>query len=326
MNYYKKALDIGGKLTEVDIVTACNTDVLVRGSLIKTAKIEGDGYEDVDEPELLIEELSRAGCDADIFTFVELNPEATPRYPYPLEWESVAALPITTFDHWWNTQIPQETRTGVRKAEKKGVTVEVVGFTDELVRGIQSIYNESPIRQGKPFWHYGKDFETLKTIHATFLQASDFIGAYYQGELIGFMKLVYSKHCAGTMNILSKIEHRDKRVMNALVAKAVETCASKGVSYLAYCMWSTGGLGEFKHRNGFQKKNLPRYYVPLTAKGKVALGLKLHRGIRGMLPPRLKDQLVNLRAKWYEMLLGQVSNPKAPMKQTGASLRERPRW
>ena len=51
MNHYKKAFDIDGRLTEVDIVTACNTDVLVRGSLIRTARIEGDGYEDVDEPE-----------------------------------------------------------------------------------------------------------------------------------------------------------------------------------------------------------------------------------------------------------------------------------
>ena len=142
-------------------------------------------------PRRLIDELRRA--NADIFTFVDLNPDGTQRYAYPLEWESVAALPITTFDHWWNRQIPQETRTGVRKAEKKGVTVEVVGFTDELVRGIQNIYNETPVRQGKPFWHYGKDFETLRTIHATFLETSDFIAAYYNGEIIGFMKLVYSK-------------------------------------------------------------------------------------------------------------------------------------
>ena len=47
---YKKFIDIGGKLTEVDIFTACNTGRLVRGSLVRTARTEGDGYEDVDDP------------------------------------------------------------------------------------------------------------------------------------------------------------------------------------------------------------------------------------------------------------------------------------
>ena len=298
---HTKEVDLGGKLTTVDAFTAAGRDVLVTGSFIRTARLEGDGYEDVDDPAALLRELAADRCAADIFTFAELDPEAARRHPYPMEYESVAALPISTFDHWWNKQIPQETRTGVRKAEKKGVLVKVVAYDDDLVRGIQSIYDESPVRQGKAFWHYGKDFETLKKIHATFLESSDFIGAYVDGALVGFMKLVYGKHCAGTMNILSRIDQRDKRIMNALVAKAVQVCAAKGVPYLTYCMWSAGGLGEFKHRNGFQKVDLPRYYVPLTAKGRIAVGLKLHRGIRGMLPPPVKDRLVALRAKWYSL-------------------------
>jgi hypothetical protein len=113
------------------------------------------------------------------------------------------------------------------------------------------------------------------------------------------MKLVYSRHCAGTMNILAKIGHRDKRVMNALVAKAVDVCNRRGVAYLTYCMWSSGGLGEFKIRNGFQKRELPRYYVPLSIKGHLAIALKLHRGIRGIVPEALKSHLVRLRSKWY---------------------------
>lgn len=301
MRNHTKKIDIGGKLTEVDAVTAGTTDILIRGTAIRTARIEGDGYEDVDNPELLITELRKSGSRPDVFTFVDIDPGGEPKYAYPFEWESIAALPIKNFDHWWNKQIPQETRTGVRKAEKKGVTVKVVDFTDELVLGIQSLYNESPVRQGKPFWHYGRDFGTLKKIHATFLEKSDFIAASVDGELAGFMKLVYSKQCAGTMNILSKMAHYDKRIMNALVAKAVEVCAAKGIPYLTYCAWSTGGIGEFKRRNGFQKMDLPRYYVPLTTKGKVALALKLHRGVRAVLPSGLRQELINLRSKWYSL-------------------------
>jgi hypothetical protein len=295
----KKHLDIGGKLVEVDVYPACGLNVVVGGGGIKTARTEGDGYEDVDDPARVIEELRQSGCGADILSFPELNPDAVARDEYPFEWESVAVLPMKGFDYWWNKQIPQETRTGVRKAEKKGVRVDLVPFGDELVRGIKGIYDESPVRQGKPFWHYGKDLATLKAIHATFLDSSDFIGAYLDSELVGFMKLVYSRHCAGTMNILAKIEHRDKRVMNALVAKAVDVCSQKGIPYLTYCMWSSGGLGEFKIRNGFQKRDLPRYYVPLTITGRIAIALKLHRGIRGILPPGLKTHLVTLRSKYY---------------------------
>ena len=296
----KKHLDIGGKLVELDVYPACGLDVIVQGSGIKTARIDGDGYVDVDDPVRVVDTLRQAGSGADILTFPELNPDAQPRDGYSFEWESVAVLPMKGFDFWWSKQIPQETRTGVRKAEKKGIRVEVVPFGDELVKGIQGIYNESPVRQGKPFWHYGKDLDTLERIHATFLDSSDFLGAYLDGELVGFMKLVYSRHCAGTMNILAKIEHRDKRVMNALVAKAVEVCNRRGVPYLTYCMWSSGGLGEFKIRNGFEKRELPRYYVPLSITGQIAIALKLHRGVRGILPPGLKAQLVRLRSKWYE--------------------------
>lgn len=295
----KKHLDIGGKLVEVDVYPAGGLDLIVQGRGIKTARTDGDGYVDVDNPTRVLEDLRESGCSADIFTFPELNPDEGARNGYPCEWESIAALPLKDFDFWWNKQIPQETRTGVRKAEKKGIRVEVVQFDLELVKGIQGIYNESPVRQGKPFWHYGKDLATLEKIHATFLGASDFLGAYLDGELVGFMKLVYSRHCAGTMNILAKIQHRDKRVMNALVAKAVDVCSRKGVPYLTYCMWSSGGLGDFKTRNGFEKRELPRYYVPLTIKGQLAIALKLHRGVRGILPPGVKAQLVRLRSKWY---------------------------
>lgn len=301
MEYHKKAIDIGGKLIDVDTLSARNTDVLVTGKLLRIARTEGDGYEDVEDPTWLIHELRRAKPNADIFTFVEMIPNGVPQYPYYTEQESVAALPIKSFEYWWNEQVSQETRTGVRKSEKKGISVKVVPYSDELVRGIQNIYNECPVRQGKPFWHYGKDFETLKKIHATFLEISDFLGAYYNGELVGFMKLVYGKQCAGTMNILSMIEHRDKRVMNALIAKAVETCDKKRIPYLTYCAWSKGGLGEFKLRNGFERMEFQRYYVPLTAKGEISLRLKLHRGIRGMLPEPVKDQLLNLRSKWHSV-------------------------
>jgi hypothetical protein len=62
------------------------------------------------------------------------------------------------------------------------------------------------------------------------------------------------------------------------LAKAVERCAEKGIPYLAYAYWLDDGLRDFKRSNGFQKFDLPRYFVPLTCKGEFALNLGLHLG------------------------------------------------
>src|SRR5207244_9410255 len=113
-----------------------------------------------------------------------------PKYTYPMEWDNVAALPVSSFDHWWTRQINDKTRNMVRRAGKKGVTVREVPFDDALARGIWEIYNESPVRQGKPFPHFGKDIETVGTMSGTFPDQSVFIGAFLGGHLIGFAKLV----------------------------------------------------------------------------------------------------------------------------------------
>ena len=102
-----------------------------------------------------------------------------------------------------------------------------VNFDDQLVRGISDIYNETPIRQGRKFWHYGKSFEQVKAENATYPDRSEFIGAFFNGELIGFIKFVMVNNVARIMQIVSLEAHTDKRPTNALLAKAVEIAARK---------------------------------------------------------------------------------------------------
>jgi hypothetical protein len=47
----------------------------------------------------------------------------------------------------------------VRKAEKDGVKVSVIPQSEMLAKGIWEIYNETPIRQGRAFPHYGESLE-----------------------------------------------------------------------------------------------------------------------------------------------------------------------
>jgi hypothetical protein len=225
--------------------------------------------------------------------------DPTPRYRHRLQWDSVAVLTIDSYEKWWKEQINDKTRNMVRKAGKKGVTIQTANFDDDLMKGIYAIYNESPLVQGRPSKHFGKSFEVLKQGHATFLDRSLFISAVFQGEIIGFIKLILQGKSATIMQIMSKISHRDKSPTNALLGKAIEICAERGIRYLQYGIWSRRSLGDFKKHHGFSRLEIPRYFVPLTAVGKLALGMKLHRSPLELVPANCKDFLAELRGKWY---------------------------
>ncbi|OGP81335.1 MAG: hypothetical protein A2Z13_05510 [Deltaproteobacteria bacterium RBG_16_64_85] len=295
-------------------------DITISGRMIKLAKLQAEGFEFIDNPEDFVAKMKSEKVKADIFTFPQKLPETTPNYSYYMEWDNVAAIPIRTYEYWWTKQIDKQTRKKVRKAKEKGVEISIVNFDDEFVRGIAGIYNESPIRQGKRFWHYGKNLETIKKENATYLDRSCFLGAYYNGELIGFIKLVFDKDFASTMQVISKIGHRDKAPTNALIAKAVEVCEQKKMPYLVYAKFFYRGkrkdsLSEFKHHNGFIKIDLPRYYIPMTSKGKIALTFHLHRDIKDNLPEKLVYFLTDMRNRLNKIKYGKETNGKLDSRQ-----------
>ncbi|HEX9045791.1 MAG TPA: hypothetical protein VF988_02090 [Verrucomicrobiae bacterium] len=280
--------------------------VIVNGGWVKIARIRDEEFSQappVSDPAALMAGLKRSGLRADVLTFLQQPPAVQPRFSFPIEWENYAAVPVTTFDDWWN-KLPQESRKNTRRAAKRGVEVKVTPFDDELARGIHKICNETPVRQGRPFWHYGKDFAAIKREHATYVECSDFIGAYFEGELIGFIKIVYVGRLASLMAILALNAHYDKRPMNALLAKAMEICAQKGVAYFIYGNYVYGNkkdssLVEFKRRNGFEQLDFPRYYIPLTVKGKIYVALRLYRGAVGLIPAPVLRVLLKCRDWFY---------------------------
>jgi hypothetical protein len=287
-------------------MNVCGKQIKVEGRLIRIARLDADKYQFLDHPERIIEGLRRCGSRVDLFTFMQRLPETSPKYRYPMEWDNFAALPISTFDHWWTKQIGFKARNKAKQAEKKGVTVREIPFDETLVRGIWEIYNESPIRQGRQFPHYGKDLETVRTEEATYLDHSTFIGAFLGQKLIGFVKLVADETGtqAGLMNIVSLIQQRDKAPTNALIAQAVRSCAARGISYLVYSNFAYGkkqsdSLSDFKERNAFQRIDVPRYYVPLTPLGQAAFRLRLHHRLVDHFPEPLAAKLRELRNAWY---------------------------
>jgi hypothetical protein len=278
------------------------TKVQIRGSLVKIARLDGEKFLFTDDPAAIVAALRQSKSRVDLFTFIQKVSETTPRYSYPMEWDNLAVLPISTFDHWWNKQLGFKARNKAKQAEKKGVVIREVPFSDELVRGIWEIYNETPVRQGRKFPHYGKALETVYKEEATYLDRSVFVGAYLEEKLVGFIKLLwdYDGSQAGLLNIVSLIEQRDKAPTNALVARAVRVCAERKTPYLVYSNFAYGkrtsdSLSDFKERNAFQRVDLPRYYVPLSPVGSVALKLGLHKKIAEHIPEWMILRLREIR-------------------------------
>ena len=235
-----------------------------------------------------------SGRDIDIFTFLERKWCCPIPHP-PKNWvktdDNVSLLEIKDYDTWW-TNVGKKTRNMVRRAEKEGVTVTVVQPSEKFAEGVWKIYNETPIRQERAFLHYGEPLEAVIRNVLT-AQKSTFIAAYFQEELVGFIQIVYGDNIAIIAQILSMQRHWDKALNNALLAKAVEVCASNGNRWLMYGrIGNHPSLDKFKESNGFVKFPMTRYYVPLTWKGKVAIRLGLHKDFKDALPAPIKYPLI----------------------------------
>lgn len=316
-------VSVRGKWVTVPALNVDGNILTITGKWIRVAAVHDEEWleRELADPELYIRTLKKTArpC-SDIFTFTQMLPATKPKYDYPLEWVSVALVHVQGFKSWWEN-LPQETRKNVRRSEKRGVVVRLQEFNDELIRGIADVQNETPMRQGRRYPHYGKTFDQVKKDHSGFVDHSDFICAYSGDELIGFLKLVYRGNVASILQLNSKISHYDKRPANALLAKAVDLCSSKGLSFLTYGRFNYGNktdssLRDFKARNGFCEVLLPRFYVPLTTWGKFCVRAKLYRDLLEILPSFMIMTFVRARAKWYsqkESLMSRCSSmPERP--------------
>ena len=296
---YQETIRWKGVPVRLDAVRAENKAFLLSGHFIKTAALKNEWLEDIENPEVVIRELKASQAKIDLFRFWQRIPHTEPQYNYYNEWQHVAAIPVTGYKYWLEKQVNPKARNKIRKAQKFGVMIQETKLDDKLLRGIMEIFNQSPVRRGKRFWHYGKDFNTVKKEMSLDLNESIFITAYYGDELIGFIKILVADRYALLTLILDKLNHRDKAPINGMIAKAVEICAERKIPHLVYFMWRRGGHGDFQESTGFEKIPIPEYFVPLTLKGAIALRLSLHKGLKGFIPEKVMAWLLAVRARWY---------------------------
>jgi hypothetical protein len=288
------------------LIKICGKDIRIDGRLIRIASLDGDMYTFPDDLDATLDGLRKSGTRIDLFTFMQKVPDTEPKFNYPMEWDNLAVLPVSTFENWFKRQINSFPRNRARQAEKKGVVLREVPFGDEFLKGMCQIYNEIPVRQGKRFALYGMTLDRAREYAGTFLDRSVYIGAFQGDTMIGFAKLVIneSRTHACLVHILSMVQHKDKAPTNALIAAAVRSCADRGISHLVYERFSYGKkqgdtLSHFKEVNGFRRMDLPRYYIPLTWFGRIAHQLGLHHRFVDRLPESVAAKLREFRAAWH---------------------------
>jgi hypothetical protein len=275
---------------------------------VRVARLRDEYYSFLESPKEFVGNWKNASPSrADLFSFVQEVSDPKPKYEFHQEWDVAAVVSLSSYEHWWKKQINDKTRNMVRKAQKSGVEIREVGFDQDLARAIHVIYNESPYRQGRAFKHYGKDVSTIQREHATFLDRSRFFGAFFKGQMIGFFKLVRGRGVSSLMNIISLISHRDKAPTNALIAKAVEICATDRIPLLQYGTGMANAIGDFKKHHAFEEVWVPRYFVPLNRKGALFLKLGFHRTLKQRIPEEWRTGLIHWRNAWTRHRLSKHS-------------------
>src|SRR5438132_13174493 len=95
---------IGGKTLYVPSADVCGRANVVTGNWLRLATlkdeelVEGDP---VPEPARFLEQLRNTPLRADVFSFTQKPPDLRPNYSYYFEWNSLAAIPIVSFEDWW---------------------------------------------------------------------------------------------------------------------------------------------------------------------------------------------------------------------------------
>lgn len=309
-------LRIKGRSTTVEASTVQGKRIFSTGRWLRRAVVKDEDWVEsavvVDFP-AFCHQLKASGLKADVLQMPARlgDPSAMPGVQ--IEVDNAAVIGTADFKGWWEA-LPQEARKSARRAHKRGVTIVDAVLDDDFARGIQAIYDETPIRQSRRFWHYGKDLATVKRENQTYAERAHFIGAYFEGRLIGFMKWVYVDDSARIMQILCMNAHQDKRPIIALIVKAAESCHLHGSKYLIYGKYHYGtktdsSITEFKRRLGFEQLDFVRYHVPLTWRGRLALRLGVAQDIKSLLPKWLLDAFRETRSRWLRPNTNLASAP-----------------
>src|SRR6185295_4257557 len=105
----------------VPVVVIDDTHVVATGRCLKMATLQDEELHVVRDPIALAAKLKASPLKADVFTFAQTVPDVTPHYPYRVEWDNFAVVPITTYSEWWEKRASYDVRKAVKKAQRLGI-------------------------------------------------------------------------------------------------------------------------------------------------------------------------------------------------------------
>jgi hypothetical protein len=82
------------------VINVEGVSIRIEGRLLRIARLERERYEGLADPDAVIDGLRRCGRRVDLFTFMQRLPEIQPKYGHLMEWDNLAVLSISTFEHW----------------------------------------------------------------------------------------------------------------------------------------------------------------------------------------------------------------------------------
>src|SRR4051812_32997600 len=115
-----KEISIRGRKTAIPSFRAGDALIIVKGSTLRIAEVFDQYWveaKQLPDPNDVIDLCRGSAPQADLFTFAQRVPDTEPRYAFHHEWDNVAAIPLTTYDHWLAKQVSSATRRNIRGAE-----------------------------------------------------------------------------------------------------------------------------------------------------------------------------------------------------------------
>src|SRR5206468_11510937 len=104
MNTFTRETVINGDPVVVKCLELHGQTFTLEGGLATTIRLEDEWFDDVNDPRSVIAALKDSPVPVDIFTFWQRLPATTPQFEFYQEWDRIAGLRVTTFDHWWTKQ------------------------------------------------------------------------------------------------------------------------------------------------------------------------------------------------------------------------------
>jgi hypothetical protein len=179
---------------------------------------------------------------------------------------AVLRLP-SSYDRWYES-LDKRVRHAIRTSR---TSVEQCTI-DEGTKAIASIYTDIEERQGQPFPFHNIDAAELERIMVR-RKESVFFHGLADGRLVGAARIIpsISEGFAILASLISRGSDFDKKPNDRLLAGLVEWAIQKQIGLLVYDYLADDSLGFFKRRHGFCPLSVPRFGVPLTARGSLAL-------------------------------------------------------